>query len=146
MKRRRFVAAAAATAAGALGCGGGGGSSPTGPAATPTPAASSSPEVRLPLMNVGETVAAQASLVSGLVTPIAVTRLSETEVTAVSRVCTHQACTVGLPATPGAVMECPCHGSQYRANGQLVRGPAPRALAAFPAVIRGAEVVVTVAV
>lgn len=142
------MAAAAATAAGALGCGGGGGASPAGPgpAATPTPASSSSPEVRLPLMNVGETVAAQASLVSGLVTPIAVTRVSETEVVAVSRVCTHEACTVGLPATPGAVMECPCHGSQYRANGQLVRGPAPRALAAFPAVIRGAEVVVTVAV
>ncbi|MFN8095422.1 MAG: hypothetical protein U0599_24940 [Vicinamibacteria bacterium] len=38
--------------------------------------------------NVGETVAAQASLVSGLVTPIAVTRVSETEVVAVSRVCT----------------------------------------------------------
>ncbi len=142
------MAAAAATAAGAIGCGGGGGASPTGPgpAATPTPAPSSSPELRLPLMNVGETVAAQASLVSGLVTPIAVTRVSETEVVAVSRVCTHEACTVGLPASPGAVMECPCHGSQFRASGQLVRGPAPRALAAFPAVIRGAEVVVAVAV
>lgn len=97
-------------------------------------------------MNVGETVAAEASLVSGLVTPIAVTRVSATEVVAVSRVCTHQSCTVGLPTTPGAVLECPCHGSQFRANGQLVRGPAARALAAFPAAIRGAEVVVTLVV
>jgi Rieske Fe-S protein len=95
-------------------------------------------------MGVGETVAASASLVGGLDTPLAVTRLTETEVAAVSRVCTHMGCTVALPASRGGTLDCPCHGSRFQAGGGVVQGPAVRDLSSFPAVIRGGEVVITI--
>jgi len=141
--RRSFVVATGATVASTLaGCGGGGSSpsAPSGPPPTPPPI---SGEVRVPLMGVGETVSASANLVGGLATPIAVTRTSETEVVAVSRVCTHQGCIVSLPASSGATLDCPCHGSRFRTSGQVVNGPASRPLFQFPAQIDGNQVVVT---
>jgi len=141
--RRSFVVATGSTLAGALaGCGGGGGASPSSPS-TPAPTPGPSGELRLPLMGVGETVAASVTLVGGLVTPLAVTRLSEAEAVTVSRICTHQACTVALPGAPGATLDCPCHGSRFRTNGQVVNGPAARALAQFPTRIVGNEVVIS---
>ena len=140
--RRAFVVATGTTVAGALAGCGGGGSSPSTPS-TPAPTPGPSGELRLPLMGVGETVAASATLVGGLVTPLAVTRLSEAEAVTVSRICTHQSCTVALPGGPGATLDCPCHGSRFRTNGQVVNGPAARALAQFPTRIVGNEVVVS---
>jgi Rieske Fe-S protein len=146
--RRAFVAVTGVSVATTLaGCGGGGGgSSPTAPSAgtptpTPTPATS---QVRIPLMGVGETTATSVNLVGGLQTPLAVTRLSATEVVAVSRICTHESCTIALPASAGATLDCPCHGSRFRTTGQVVNGPAARPLSTFPAAISGNEVVITV--
>jgi hypothetical protein len=86
--RRVFVVATSATVASTFaGCGGG--SSPSGPSSPPPTSPPITGEVRVPLMAVGQTVAASANLVGGLATPIAVTRVSEAEVIAVSRVCTH---------------------------------------------------------
>ena len=139
--RRAFVATTGATVASTLtGCGGGG--SPTAPVAPPTPPTISG-EIRVPLMGVGETVPAFANLVGGLQTPIAVTRVSQNEVIAVSRVCTHEGCTIELPRSAGATFDCPCHGSRFRINGQVVNGPASRPLFQFPARIDGAQVVIT---
>jgi len=45
---------------------------------------------------------------------------------AVSSVCTHLGCNV---KRGGPGFECPCHGSQFDANGAVVHGPAPRPLA-----------------
>lgn len=45
---------------------------------------------------------------------------------AVSAVCTHLGCTI-LRTTDG--FECPCHGSCYNEEGEVLSGPAPRALA-----------------
>jgi Rieske Fe-S protein len=97
-------------------------------------------------MEVGQTVAASVSLVGGLSTPLAVTRVSAGEVVAVSRVCTHQGCTVGLPRSAGGTLDCPCHGSRFRTTGEVVNGPAARALSSFPAVIRDGEVVISTGV
>ena len=44
---------------------------------------------------------------------------------AISSVCTHLGCTVKRAATGFA---CPCHGSQFDENGQVVQGPAPKPL------------------
>lgn len=48
---------------------------------------------------------------------------------ALSLVCTHLGCTVGKSAEGG--FQCPCHGSRYRADGSVIRGPAPRSLRAL---------------
>jgi cytochrome b6-f complex iron-sulfur subunit len=45
---------------------------------------------------------------------------------AISSVCTHLGCNVKR-AGPG--FACPCHGSEFNGNGEVVHGPAPRALA-----------------
>jgi cytochrome b6-f complex iron-sulfur subunit len=45
---------------------------------------------------------------------------------AVSTVCTHLGCIV---KSRDAGFECPCHGSRFAADGSVLKGPAPRALA-----------------
>lgn len=43
-------------------------------------------------------------------------------------ICTHLGCTV--PWVPAEnKFKCPCHGSQYNAQGKVIRGPAPLSLA-----------------
>lgn len=54
---------------------------------------------------------------------------------AVSPICTHQGCTVDIA---GPRLECPCHGSMYDREGNVLRGPAERALRRFPARMNGA--------
>lgn len=47
------------------------------------------------------------------------------ELYALSLVCTHLGCTVNINAD-GII--CPCHGSRFDLKGQVLSGPAPRAL------------------
>lgn len=60
---------------------------------------------------------------------------------AVSSICTHRGCTVDLGG-PG--FACPCHGSQYDREGQVMRGPASRALTRYPVRANGDELVIEV--
>lgn len=47
---------------------------------------------------------------------------------AINAVCTHLGCVVPWNRAAGKFM-CPCHGSQYNADGMVIRGPAPLSLA-----------------
>ncbi|MCF6284538.1 MAG: ubiquinol-cytochrome c reductase iron-sulfur subunit [Candidatus Hydrogenedentes bacterium] len=47
---------------------------------------------------------------------------------AISTVCTHLGCIVGQ--SDGGFL-CPCHGSRYDADGNVLQGPAPKGLAWF---------------
>jgi cytochrome b6-f complex iron-sulfur subunit len=48
---------------------------------------------------------------------------------AISSVCTHLGCNVNYAR--GGGFDCPCHGSRFDANGEVLKGPAPRPLAWF---------------
>ena len=58
--------------------------------------------------------------------PTAVVRVSNTRYRAIDLRCTHQ----GVPVNQGGPgWSCPAHGSQFKANGDVVRGPAEANLA-----------------
>jgi Rieske Fe-S protein len=46
--------------------------------------------------------------------------------TAIEGVCTHEGCTI--TGVDGAQYVCPCHGSRYNRNGQVIAGPAQSSL------------------
>ena len=52
-----------------------------------------------------------------------------TGIYAMTAICTHMGCTVGLPI--GTQITCPCHGSQYNLNGANLVGPATVPLVHF---------------
>ena len=47
------------------------------------------------------------------------------EYRALDATCTHQGCTV---RPTGSGLTCPCHGSSYNLDGEVVRGPAQKPL------------------
>lgn len=59
------------------------------------------------------------------------------EVIALSLVCTHLGCT--LQVTPGG-LECPCHGSCFDRNGQVLEGPASRSLERYAVNLTGEHI------
>ncbi len=61
--------------------------------------------------------------VPGQPKPVIVIRKSDTEVLALSSVCTHQGNEVGLPS--GNTITCPAHGSVFDLSGNRIAGPAP---------------------
>ncbi|MGB7539472.1 MAG: ubiquinol-cytochrome c reductase iron-sulfur subunit [Anaerolineales bacterium] len=67
-------------------------------------------------------------------------RKDESTVLAFSRKCTHLGCVVG--EFNGGISTCPCHGSQYDTNGNVIKGPAPKPLQTFPATVRGTTVTI----
>lgn len=58
---------------------------------------------------------------------------------AISTVCTHLGCIV---KAEGGGFKCPCHGSEFAADGTVTRGPAPKALPWMAVTARGNEVLV----
>jgi cytochrome b6-f complex iron-sulfur subunit len=58
---------------------------------------------------------------------------------ALSRICTHLGCTIGLPDGTGN-MGCGCHGSVFQAQtGAVVNGPANKPLASIKLELRGTD-------
>jgi cytochrome b6-f complex iron-sulfur subunit len=72
---------------------------------------------------------------------VLVYRASATSVIVFSRKCTHQGCTIS--EFQNGVASCPCHGSQFDASGQPVRGPASRPLNRYQASIQGTQVIIS---
>lgn len=73
--------------------------------------------------------------------PLLVVRRSKAKDTlaAVNPTCPHQGCLVNWKADKGAFV-CPCHGSTFNPDGQVLQGPAQKALVSYKAEIRGKEV------
>ncbi len=62
-------------------------------------------------------------------TGLLVARTGQSSFTALNATCTHQACQI--TSYSGSSYICPCHGSQFSTNGQVLSGPATRNLAAY---------------
>jgi cytochrome b6-f complex iron-sulfur subunit len=60
---------------------------------------------------------------------VIIQRHADGRVAAISLICTHLGCTVYRVATG---YQCPCHGSQYDNEAEVVGGPAPVGLAWLP--------------
>lgn len=67
---------------------------------------------------------------------VVIIRSSDTTYTALSRICTHQGCTVSYDPS-SKQMICPCHGARYSASGAVLQGPATRALTTYTTTVDG---------
>ncbi|HEX8107807.1 MAG TPA: ubiquinol-cytochrome c reductase iron-sulfur subunit [Kofleriaceae bacterium] len=76
------------------------------------------------------TAAGGAMLVDMAGDTIMVVRISDTQVVAMSAICTHAGCSMDYNAGQ-KVLDCPCHGSQFATDGTVVRGPAVRPLRVY---------------
>ena len=147
--RRRFCTGACRAASGATlatifsACGGG---SPTSPSGTASMLAvlsgrfaASTVQVNVSGSPLAET--GGAALIQSIAGVFLVSRTSTTAFTAIDATCTHEGCTI--TGADGSAYVCPCHGSRYNRNGQVLAGPAKAALRQFPATF--ADGVVTIA-
>ncbi len=62
---------------------------------------------------------------------ILVDRANNDSFNVLSSTCTHQGCTITNFDTSTKQFICPCHGSQFNLNGQVVVGPARTSLTAY---------------
>lgn len=61
--------------------------------------------------------------------PILIERRSARAFVALSMQCTHEGCPVKPPS--GGIIKCPCHGSEYDLDGNVLHGPAQFPLARY---------------
>jgi Rieske Fe-S protein len=85
-----------------------------------------------------------AVVLGGCAQGIAVIRTGDTTATALSAVCTHEACTVEIQSGSPPLF-CPCHGSEFALSGAVVRGPARQSLRVYQASVDANGVTVTLA-
>ncbi len=71
--------------------------------------------------------------------PVYIRRHASGSLTAVLASCTHQGC---QPEPVGNRLECPCHGSQFSFEGEVLAGPADRPLTRYEVVETDGEIVV----
>jgi cytochrome b6-f complex iron-sulfur subunit len=132
--RRGFLTAAGASAVMAVlasACGG----DATGPGGNGAPG-----PVPAGVQVDGRTLRIDLSVATGLQAPngflivaqpsAVVVHLGNSDFRAFTAVCTHSGCLVSTFAN--GRITCPCHGSQFDTQGQVVRGPAPSPLRSFP--------------
>ena len=75
-----------------------------------------------------------------IVGDVVVTQPVAGEFLAFSAVCTHSGCLVNQVAD--GTINCPCHGSKFGLDGEVVNGPAARPLTAVPVEVQGDSIVV----
>jgi nitrite reductase/ring-hydroxylating ferredoxin subunit len=73
--------------------------------------------------------------------PIFVIRASETQVVALSAICTHMRCVLKWDRETGTI-KCPCHDGSFDRNGNPLGGPPKRALPQYGVEVRADEIVV----
>lgn len=69
-------------------------------------------------------------------------RTSDTSYSAISRICTHQGCTVNYSSSSKRLV-CPCHGAQFSSTGSVLQGPASRSLTIYTATVVGTTLTIS---
>ena len=69
-------------------------------------------------------------------------RNGDNDYTVLSKVCTHQGCTVSYNPKTNQV-PCPCHGSLYSITGEVINGPAPDNLTKYDVRIEGNSLIIS---
>ena len=76
--------------------------------------------------------------------PVILAHTPEGTFRAFSAICTHQGCKVIPGADEPALLECPCHRSEFDTyTGQVLKGPAEEDLPEFPVEVADGKVVAT---
>lgn len=75
--------------------------------------------------------------------PLFVVRASETEVVALSAICTHLRCVLQWDEE-AKIIRCPCHAGSFDRSGNVLSGLPPRPLGTLPAEVLSDEIVVRV--
>lgn len=73
---------------------------------------------------------------------VMVIRSSDTQVLAVSAICTHAGCSMDFDAAQHQ-LTCPCHGSVFDEAGDVLVGPATRPLQVYTAVLANNAITVS---
>ena len=120
-----------ATLAGALpACGG----SPTSPSSAPSlPSVGGSVVNGTVVLTIGASsplsAVGSAALVQSTAGNFLVTHTAQSVFTALTAICTHEACTIS--GFESQMFVCPCHGSRYNTSGIVLTGPAQASLRQF---------------
>ena len=142
----------AAAAGGALtipGCGGGGGGTSTSPSGTTAPSLArltgtvAGNQVTVDI-GAGSALAAtggQAQVQAGS-TSLLVARTGASTFSALTAICTHEACLIANGE--GGAFVCPCHGSRFDATGRVLAGPAVTSLRSFATAFSGSSLTITI--
>ncbi len=94
--------------------------------------------------NLGMTGGSAIGQPSGFGDTIAVVRISATDASACSAICTHRGCTVGYDDKKGDLL-CPCHGSVFGTDGHVITGPATLPLQKYTAAVTATGITITLA-
>ena len=73
---------------------------------------------------------------------IIIIRATETQYIALSKICTHEGCTVKYGATNNDIF-CECHGSKFTTAGVVTNGPAPTNLKKYNVKVEGNSLIIT---
>ena len=141
LTRRQFCAAACQLTSGVTlttlisGCGGA--SSPTSPgAASMLPVLAgqlTGSVVQVPIVGAALAEVGGAALVQSTAGAFLIARTGGSTVTAIDAICTHEGCTI--TGADGGTYVCPCHGSRYNRDGQVLAGPARANLRRYPTTV-----------
>ena len=73
---------------------------------------------------------------------IIIIRASESQYIALSKICTHEGCTVKYGANNNEIF-CECHGSTFTTSGTVTNGPAPTNLKKYNVKVDGNSLIIT---
>jgi cytochrome b6-f complex iron-sulfur subunit len=82
-----------------------------------------------------------AALVRSASADLLVARTAQDAFTALTAICTHEACTI--TGFRSSTYVCPCHGSQFSTAGAVLSGPATRSLRTFATQVVGTTLTIT---